>query len=74
MELLFRTIGHPDGEASALNGIGEVLLQAGRRAEARTHHAEALAIATENGDRDEQQRAHAGIARAQQETLDQSPR
>jgi len=61
------TIAHEIGEAvietGALNDLGEVLLHAGRRAEARTRHSDALRLAVANGDRYEQGRAHAGLAR-----------
>nr|MDT0657595.1 tetratricopeptide repeat protein [Micromonospora sp. DSM 115978] len=62
---VLRSIGHPYGEASALNNLGEVLTAMGRGADAVARHAVALTIATGTGDRDEQERAHEGIAQAQ---------
>jgi tetratricopeptide (TPR) repeat protein len=58
---LFRETGHRYGEASVLNGLGEALHAAGRP-DALAHHTAALRIATETGDRDEQERANAAIA------------
>jgi uncharacterized protein HemY len=63
--LLFEEIGHRYDEASTLNVLGEVLYAAGRPAEAAARHAAALTIAVETGDRDEQARAHRGVARAE---------
>ena len=60
---LFRETGHRYGEASSLNGLGEALHAAGRPG-ALAQHAAALRIAKETGDRDEQDRAAAGIAAA----------
>jgi DNA-binding SARP family transcriptional activator len=59
---LFRETGHRYGEASVLNGLGEALHAAGRP-DALAHHTAALRIATETGDRDEQERANTAIAR-----------
>ncbi|GLY47662.1 tetratricopeptide repeat protein [Lentzea sp. NBRC 102530] len=58
---IFRATGHRYGEANALNGLAEALRAAGRPG-APAAHREALAIATETGDQDEQDRAAAGIA------------
>ncbi|WP_394618626.1 tetratricopeptide repeat protein [Lentzea sp. JNUCC 0626] len=58
---IFRETGHRYGEANALNGLAEALRAAGRPG-APAAHREALAIATETGDQDEQSRAAAGIA------------
>ncbi|GHH42932.1 XRE family transcriptional regulator [Lentzea cavernae] len=58
---IFRATGHRYGEASSLNGLAEALRAAGRPG-APAAHREALAIATETGDQDEQSRAKAGIA------------
>ncbi len=58
---LFRETGHRYGEASVLNGLGEALHAAGLPG-ALAQHTAALRIATETGDRDEQDRANAGIA------------
>ncbi|WP_198347921.1 AfsR/SARP family transcriptional regulator [Plantactinospora sp. KBS50] len=66
---VLRSIGHAYGEASALNNLGEVLTAMGRTADAVTRHAAALSIATATGDRDEQERAHEGIVRAQRAAL-----
>ena len=57
----YRRTGERPGEARALNGLGE-LAAASRPQRARGCHAEALAIATDLGDRYEQARAHAGLA------------
>lgn len=59
---IFRATGHRYGEANGLNGLGEALHAAGRPGALASHTA-ALEIATETGDRDEQDRATAGIAR-----------
>ncbi|GIJ48007.1 XRE family transcriptional regulator [Virgisporangium aliadipatigenens] len=61
---ILRSIGHRYGEASALNHLGDVLTATGHTADAVARYAAALSIATATGDRDEQERAHAGIARA----------
>ncbi|GGM88523.1 XRE family transcriptional regulator [Lentzea pudingi] len=58
---IFRETGHRYGEANSLNGLAEALRAAGRPG-APAAHREALAIATETGDLDEQSRATAGIA------------
>ncbi|MGW6441499.1 tetratricopeptide repeat protein [Lentzea sp. NPDC055074] len=58
---IFRATGHRYGEAYTLNGLAEALRAAGRPG-ALAAHREALAIATETGDQDEQSRATAGIA------------
>ncbi|HEX7308219.1 AfsR/SARP family transcriptional regulator [Lentzea sp.] len=58
---IFRATGHRYGEANALNGLAEALRAAGRPG-APAAHREALAIASETGDQDEQSRAAAGIA------------
>jgi DNA-binding SARP family transcriptional activator len=56
----------PAVAASALNGLGSALLGRGRPAVARTHHQAALTLAMELGDRYQQARSHAGLARAGQ--------
>ena len=61
---LFRGIGDRDGEAWALNGLGA----ASDPAHAAHHYAAALAVATETGVRDQQARAHAGLATAYEAT------
>ena len=61
---LFREIGDRTGEAEALNGVGEILLSAGRPDEARVEHAAALTLASQIGDAYEQARAHAGLGAA----------
>ncbi|QFZ20769.1 AfsR/SARP family transcriptional regulator [Saccharothrix syringae] len=57
----FRDIGHRYGEASALNGLGEALRAAGRSDAALAAHTDALRIATETGDQDEQDRARTAL-------------
>ncbi|NKE62853.1 tetratricopeptide repeat protein [Lentzea sp. PSKA42] len=59
---IFRATGHRYGEANTLNGLAEAL-HAASRPGAPAAYREALAIATETGDQDEQSRATAGIAR-----------
>jgi hypothetical protein len=59
---VFREIGEREGQALALNGLGEAAHAAGRPGEALAHHTEALAIATETGARDQQIRARKGLA------------
>ena len=59
---IFRANGHRYGQAYCLNVLGEALHAAGRPG-ALACHTEALEITTETGDRDEQDRASAGIAR-----------
>ncbi|MGW4215310.1 AfsR/SARP family transcriptional regulator [Lentzea sp. NPDC004789] len=59
---IFRVIGHRYGEANTLNGLADALHAAGRPG-APAAYREALAIAGETGDQDEQSRATAGIAR-----------
>jgi hypothetical protein len=61
---IFRKLGHPAGEALALNGPGEDLFAAGRTVQASEEHGAALAVATRIEDRHKQARAHVGIARA----------
>jgi len=51
-------------EAEALNGLGEILRAAGRPADGMDRHRDALALARETADRDEQARSLEGIARA----------
>jgi len=62
----YRAAGDRDGEAWALNGLGEAVHGAGSGAEALDHFAGARAIATELGLRDQVARAHAGLAHAHQ--------
>lgn len=64
---IFRATGHRYGEANTLNGLAEALRAAGRPGAAAAHR-EALAIATETGDQDEQSRAAAGIALCGEDT------
>ncbi len=61
---LFREIGDRDGEAEALNAAGEALLAAGRPVDACAQHAAALVLASQNGERFQQARAHDGLAAA----------
>ncbi|GAA0491663.1 hypothetical protein Ade02nite_22280 [Paractinoplanes deccanensis] len=58
---IFRETGYRDGEAAALNGLGEA---AENPAEALAHHGAALVIAEEIGARELMARAHAGLGRA----------
>jgi len=58
------SLGFTSGEAGVLNGLGEVALATGVSAEAVADHALALSRAAEGGNRPEQARAHAGLARA----------
>jgi hypothetical protein len=46
----------------ALNGLGEAATAAGRPVEAMTHHHSALRITNDTGTRDQQVRAHRGLA------------
>ena len=55
------------GEAEALNALGETLLALGRPGEADAALALALGLASKTGDRYEQARAHAGLARSYQD-------
>jgi tetratricopeptide (TPR) repeat protein len=61
---LFRELGDRTGEAEALNGVGEIMLGAGRPQEARAGHAAALTLASQTGDAYERARAHAGLGAA----------
>jgi tetratricopeptide (TPR) repeat protein len=63
----FREIGDRDSEACAHNGLGEAFLAAGDLDEARAEFTEALHIAADDDvdDREEQARAHAGLARSE---------
>jgi tetratricopeptide (TPR) repeat protein len=61
---LYRETGYRSGEASALNGLGEVALAAGDHASAADRHRAALVIADEIAFAPEQARARAGLARA----------
>jgi tetratricopeptide (TPR) repeat protein len=61
---IFREIGDREGEAWALNGLGEAASTAGRPADALGHHTAALALATDLGVTIQQARAHAGLGRA----------
>jgi tetratricopeptide (TPR) repeat protein len=60
---LFREIGERDGEASALNGLGETASATSHPAEALTHHTAAHAIAAAIGEQLQHARAHAGLGR-----------
>jgi hypothetical protein len=62
---VLREIGEREGQALALNGLGEAAEAADRPAEALAYHTEAWAIATETGARDQQVRAEVGRARNQ---------
>jgi tetratricopeptide (TPR) repeat protein len=58
-----REIGETVIETGALNDLGEALFHVGHREQARARHGEALRLAVASGDRYEQGRAHAGLAR-----------
>jgi tetratricopeptide (TPR) repeat protein len=66
-----RATGDRDGETWVLNGLGEAAHATGRFGEARGYFDAAAAIAAEIGLRDQEARAHAGLALAHQ-SLDQS--
>ncbi|HEY0535557.1 MAG TPA: tetratricopeptide repeat protein [Actinoplanes sp.] len=63
---IFHASGDRDSEACAHNGLGEAFQAAGDLERAREEFAEALAIASEDDvdDREEQARAHMGLARS----------
>ncbi|MFJ4782137.1 AfsR/SARP family transcriptional regulator [Streptomyces sp. NPDC088794] len=65
---LFRRIGERYGEVGALNGLGEALHGMDQPAEALAAHTEALTVAQEIEDQEEQARAHIGMAGVHQET------
>jgi DNA-binding SARP family transcriptional activator/Tfp pilus assembly protein PilF len=62
------TISHQTGvrclETVALNSLGEIAHLAGDANQAITHHKQALSLAAEIGERDQQARAHHGLAHA----------
>ena len=58
---MFRDLGDRSGLAKALNSLGELSLRSSAPQEARSHHAEALAIARELDTSAEQARALEGI-------------
>ncbi|MEV6926093.1 tetratricopeptide repeat protein [Dactylosporangium sp. NPDC051485] len=59
---IFRAAGERGGEASALNGLGEAATAAGDPAGALACHAAAHAVAVDIGAREQQARAHLGLA------------
>jgi Tetratricopeptide repeat len=61
---LVRDLGDRHGQAKALNSLGELSLRTSAAQEARSQHAEALAIARELGTPGEQARALEGIGRS----------
>jgi hypothetical protein len=61
---LFRDLGDRHGLAKALNSLGELSMRTSAAQEARSHHAEALAIARELDTPAEQARALEGIGRS----------
>jgi DNA-binding SARP family transcriptional activator/Tfp pilus assembly protein PilF len=61
---IFRQLGERAGETRSTNSLGEVLTTTGRPADGRAEHRAAAALAIEIGDRYEQARALAGLARA----------
>lgn len=67
---LFREIGQQSGEATALNGLGEAHLLAGRHVNGRIQHIAALALASEIGDKHQQARAHDGLGHSYHTTGD----
>ncbi|WP_307543950.1 tetratricopeptide repeat protein [Streptomyces sp. V3I8] len=67
---LFQRTGERYGEAGSLNGLGEALHGSGRHDEAAAAHRSALALATEIEEKEEQARAHIGLARIHQTRAD----
>ena len=67
---MFRENGILEGEAWALNGIGEAAHAAGDHEQALTHHTAAVSIATDLGLRDQEVRGHTGLARVHHVTGD----
>lgn len=68
---LFRRTGERYGEAGALNGLGEALHGTGRHTEALDAHASAMDVASVIEEREEQARAHLGMALVRQALRDQ---
>lgn len=67
---LFRRTGERYGETGSLNGLGEALHGSGRPDEAAEAHRAALALAMEIEEKEEQARAHIGLARIHQDQAD----
>ncbi|MFF3484606.1 tetratricopeptide repeat protein [Streptomyces sp. NPDC002701] len=67
---VFQRTGERYGEAGSLNGLGEALHGSGRPDEAAAAHRAALALATEIEEKEEQARAHIGLARIHQDRAD----
>ncbi|GIE90180.1 AfsR/SARP family transcriptional regulator [Actinoplanes regularis] len=60
---IFQQLGERAGETRVSNSLGEVLTTTGQPERGREEHLRALTLATETGDRYEEGRAHAGLAR-----------
>jgi tetratricopeptide (TPR) repeat protein len=67
---LFQRTGERYGEAGSLNGLGEALHGSGLSDEAATAHRAALTLAMEIEEKEEQARAHIGLARIHQDGAD----
>ncbi|MEW2566303.1 tetratricopeptide repeat protein [Streptomyces sp. NPDC047070] len=67
---LFQRTGERYGEAGSLNGLGEALHGSGTPDEAATAHRAALTLAMEIEEKEEQARAHIGLARIHQDRDD----
>ncbi|MFF4588593.1 tetratricopeptide repeat protein [Streptomyces sp. NPDC001388] len=61
---IYRENGDRDGEARALNGLGEAARANGRHTDALPHHTDALTIAEDIGNPGQQARAHSGLGDA----------
>ena len=59
---IFRAIGERYGETAALNSLGKALHLANHHIDGQLRHTDALAIATETANLEEQAHAHAGLA------------
>jgi hypothetical protein len=73
---IFRDLGDRYSEAWVLNSLGEAAYAAGRMADAIVHHTTADTIARGVDARDQQARAHAGLAQAMggsREHLERAP-
>ncbi|ROO59823.1 DNA-binding SARP family transcriptional activator [Micromonospora sp. Llam0] len=67
---IYRDTSQPMGAASALVGLADALMEVGHATAARDHYRQALSISAQIGDRTQQARAHAGLARAGQRLAD----
>ena len=70
---MFHEIGARDGEAWALNGLGEAARLAGQPARALPTTPTPCAIVSDIGVRDQQARAHAGLGHAQHALQEPAP-